>query len=67
VQIEQHAKGLDEITFNLQESQDFFEASLDGRLKRFHQIEKCMLEAQLQAIRKFPADNDRRKYVVRRR
>jgi hypothetical protein len=44
-----YAKALDEITYNLQESQDFFDASLDGRLKNYHQLEKCMIEAQLQA------------------
>jgi hypothetical protein len=81
--------GLEEITYNLQESQvhlslslclssflplplssvlsalrnlqDFFEASLDGRLRRFHQIEKCMIKGMLQAIRKYPEDNPRRK------
>jgi hypothetical protein len=56
-------RGLDEITFNLQESMDFFNASLDGRLQRFHQLEKCMIEAQLQAIRKYPEDNARRQHV----
>jgi len=61
-----HAKGLDEITFNLQESQDFFEASLDGRLRMFHQLEKCMLQAQLQAIEQpcYPSDNPRRVYIA---
>jgi hypothetical protein len=43
-----YSKALDEITYNLQESQDFFDASLDGRLKNYHQLEKCMIEAQLQ-------------------
>eukprot|EP01121_Diplochlamys_sp_Union-15-3_P005463 TRINITY_DN157_c0_g1_i1.p1 TRINITY_DN157_c0_g1~~TRINITY_DN157_c0_g1_i1.p1 ORF type:complete len:358 (+),score=67.39 TRINITY_DN157_c0_g1_i1:63-1136(+) len=58
-----YKKGLDEITFNLQESQDFFDASIDGRLQKFHQIEKCMIEAQLQVLRKYPEDNLRRQTV----
>jgi len=58
-----YKKGLDEITFNLQESQDFFDASLDGRLQRFHQIEKCMIDAQLQVIRKYPESNLRRQAI----
>jgi hypothetical protein len=58
-----YSKCLDEITYNLQESQDFFNASVDGRLKMFHQLEKCMIEAQLEVIRKYPADNMRRKHV----
>jgi hypothetical protein len=40
--------GLEEVTYNLQESQDFFDASLDGRLHKYHEIEKNLIEAQLQ-------------------
>jgi len=58
-----YSKALDEITYNLQESQDFFDASLDGRLRNYHQLEKCMIEAQLQVLRKYPEDNPRRKHV----
>lgn len=54
---------MDEITYNLQESQDFFNASVDGRLKMFHQLEKCMIEAQLEVVRKYPSDNLRRQHV----
>lgn len=39
--------GLEEVTYNLQESQDFFDASLDGRLNKYHEIEKNLIEAQL--------------------
>jgi hypothetical protein len=56
-------RGLDEITFNLQESQDFFEASLDGRLKQYQQLEKCMIEAQLQVLAKYPESSQRRQVV----
>jgi len=62
-QYKAYKKGLDEVTFNLQESQDFFSASLDGRLKLFHQLEKCMIEAQLQVIGKYPEDSPRRLYI----
>jgi len=58
-----YKRGLDEVTYNLQESQDFFDASLDGRLHKYHQIEKCMIEAQLQAIRTYPENNERRRHV----
>jgi len=58
-----YIRGLNEITFNLQESQDFFNASLDGRLRMFHQLEKCMVEAQLEAIRKYPEDSPRRQFI----
>ena len=54
-------RGLDEITFNLQESQDFFDASLDGRLKQYQQLEKCMIEAQLKIVRKYEDDKSGRK------
>jgi len=57
------SRGLDEITYNLSESQDFFQASLDGRLKKYHGIEQQMIEAQLEAIRKYSDDNPRRMFV----
>jgi hypothetical protein len=63
VNIEQYLKykkGLEEVTYNLQESQDFFEASLDGRLQRYHQLEKCMIEAQMMALQSFPDENPRK-------
>jgi len=62
-QLEIYKKGLDEITYNLQESQDFFEASLDGRLNRFHQLEKCMIEGMFQVLKKYPENNSRRQFV----
>lgn len=58
-----YRRGLDEVTYNLQESQDFFEASLDGRLMKYHQLEKCMIEAQLQVVQDYPPDNARRQYM----
>lgn len=57
------AKGLDEVVYNLRESQDFFAASLDGRLNKYHNIEKEIIEEQLKAIRTFPEDNPRRLFV----
>lgn len=62
-EMKKHARGLDEITYNLQESQDFFDASVDGRLDQFHQIEKCMVMAQLAALKKWPEDSPRRAFV----
>jgi len=62
-QAKQYSKGLAEITYNLAESQDFFQASLDGRLNKYHNIEKEIIEAQLEVIRKYPEDSPRRLYV----
>ena len=58
-----YAKGLDEIVYNLKESQDFFSASVDGRLNKYHQIECEIIESQLQVLSEFPADNQRRQFV----
>jgi len=62
-EIEQFTTGLDEITYNLAESQDFFQASIDGRLNKYHNVEKKLIEDQLVSIRKFPEDNARRQYI----
>jgi len=62
-QAQHYFKGLDEITYNLQESQDFFQASVDGRLKKYHHIEAQLIEAQLAALSAFPADSPRRLYI----
>jgi len=59
-QMETHLKYLNEVTYNLQESVDFFEASTDGRLHKFYILEKCMVEAQLKALAAFPEDSPRR-------
>jgi hypothetical protein len=58
-----YSKGLDEITYNLQESQDFFQASVDGRLKKYHQIEKDIIQVQLDILKKYPEDSPRRMYI----
>jgi hypothetical protein len=58
-----YTTGLDEIYHNLEESQDFFEASIDGRLQKYHTLEKNMIEAQLEVIRKYPETNARRQHV----
>jgi hypothetical protein len=55
--------GLEEVTYNLQESQDFFDASLDGRLNKYHDIEKNIIEAQLAVLSKWPEDDQRRQHV----
>jgi len=57
-----YKEGFQEIHFNLEESQDFFMASLDGRLRRYHTIEKELIEAQLAAIASFPPMNPRKAY-----
>jgi hypothetical protein len=58
-----YSSGLDEIYHNLEESQDFFEASVDGRLNKYHTQEKELIEAQLAVVRKYPETSDRRKHV----
>jgi hypothetical protein len=63
-QIKYYSKGLDEITHNLNESRDFFQASVDGRLDKYKLIEKQIIETQLEALRQFPEeDNPRRDYI----
>jgi hypothetical protein len=57
-------KGLEEICFNLQESMDFFDASLDGRLEKYHEIEKEMIINQLRIVGSYPEDNPRRQHVL---
>ncbi|KAF2069104.1 hypothetical protein CYY_009576 [Polysphondylium violaceum] len=57
-------QGLDEITYNLQESQDFFSASLDGRLRQYHTIEKNLILAQIETVTKFPEENPRRAQIL---
>lgn len=58
-----YKKGLDEIAENLHESQDFFQASLDGRLRKYHQIEKDIIEAQLKVLAEFPPINPRQQHI----
>lgn len=60
--IEAYSKGLDEITYNLQESQDFFKASVDGRLKQYHEVEKAIIEKQLEVLAQYDENNARRLY-----
>lgn len=55
-----YKQGLEEVHTNLSESQDFFQASLDGRLKKYHQMEKEIIEAQLKALEEFPPVNPRK-------
>ncbi|EGC33301.1 hypothetical protein DICPUDRAFT_36934 [Dictyostelium purpureum] len=59
-----YKEGLDEITYNLQESQDFFCASLDGRLRQYHQMEKDIIVSQIESIKKFPEDSPRRAHIL---
>jgi len=58
-----YSRGLDEIVYNLQESQDFFAASLDGRLAKYHAIEKALIQAQLDLLGDFPQGSERRGYI----
>jgi hypothetical protein len=57
---DKYKQGLDEVHTNLSESQDFFQASLDGRLKKYHTIEKEIIQAQLKALEEFPPMNPRK-------
>ncbi|KYQ90533.1 hypothetical protein DLAC_09158 [Tieghemostelium lacteum] len=56
-------EGLDEITYNLQESQDFFCASLDGRLRQYHQMEKDIVQSQLNVLKKYSEEVPRQQHV----
>jgi hypothetical protein len=57
-----YSKGLDEIMNNLNESHDFFQASVDGRLLEFQYMEAEIIQAQLDVLKKYPEDNGRRSY-----
>jgi len=57
---DKYKQGLEEVHLNLTESQDFFQASLDGRLKKYHEIEKEIIEAQIKALADFPPMNERK-------
>jgi hypothetical protein len=59
----QYAKGLDEIMNNLKESQDFFNASVDGRLLEFQYMENEIINSQLDSIKKFDDNNPRKIYL----
>eukprot|EP01116_Phalansterium_solitarium_P010599 TRINITY_DN2556_c0_g1_i1.p2 TRINITY_DN2556_c0_g1~~TRINITY_DN2556_c0_g1_i1.p2 ORF type:complete len:319 (+),score=136.37 TRINITY_DN2556_c0_g1_i1:112-1068(+) len=63
-EVKAYSRGLDEIVYNLQESQDFFAASVDGRLNKYHNVEKALIEAQLEALKAFPEDSDRRLFIT---
>eukprot|EP00026_Physarum_polycephalum_P012089 Phypoly_transcript_12361.p1 GENE.Phypoly_transcript_12361~~Phypoly_transcript_12361.p1 ORF type:complete len:334 (+),score=90.56 Phypoly_transcript_12361:90-1004(+) len=57
---DKYKQGLEEVHTNLSESQDFFQASLDGRLKKYHTMEKEIIEGQLKALEEFPPMNARK-------
>lgn len=57
-----YSRGLDEIMNNLNESHDFFQASVDGRLLEFQYMELEIIQAQLEVLKKFPEDSTRREY-----
>lgn len=61
-EIKEYTKGLNEITYNLQESQDFFEASVDGRLKIYHELELEIIDAQVKVVDDYPIECDRKAY-----
>jgi len=62
-QRKEFAKGLSEITYNLAESQDFFGASVDGRLNKYHNLHKEMALAQLEVLKKYPEESARRQHI----
>lgn len=62
-EVKSYSRGLDEIVYNLQESQDFFAASVDGRLNKYHNVEKALIEAQLEVLLEFPETSERRLYI----
>ena len=62
-EIKIYSKGLDEIKHNLEESKDFFQASVDGRLQKFHEIEKNIIRSQLEVLKNYEENNPRRMAV----
>lgn len=63
-EVQEFSKGLDEITHNLTESRDFFEASVDGRMTEYQSVQAEIIECQLRALEQFPSeDNPRRDYI----
>jgi hypothetical protein len=58
--VEAYSKGLDEISYNLQESQDFFKASVDGRLQQYHEVERAVIACQMEVLGVYPVENARR-------
>lgn len=59
----EYAKGIAEIMHNLNESRDFFQAAVDGRLDTYYELERELCETQLQVLSKYPAENPRREMV----
>ena len=49
-QIKKYSRGLDEISYNLEESKDFFQAGIDGRLAVYHSVEQEIIQLQLEAL-----------------
>jgi hypothetical protein len=63
-EVEQYSKGLDEITHNLNESRDFFEASVDGRMNQYQKLHAEIIQCQLRILERFPKENNpRRDYI----
>jgi hypothetical protein len=58
-EVKKYSKGLDEISYNLKESQDFFQAGIDGRLLVYHTIEKEIIQGQMDALRNTAPDSIR--------
>merc|ERR1711916_51697 len=58
-EVKQYSKGLDEISYNLKESQDFFQAGIDGRMKIYHDIEREIISLQIETIQKVAPESDR--------
>lgn len=58
-EVRQYSKGLDEISFNLKESQDFFQAGVDGRLKIYHAIEQEIIQGQIDALKRVAPESIR--------
>lgn len=63
-EVKQYSKGLDEISYNLQESQDFFQASVDGRLKLFHDIEKLIVRKQMETLMAAAPESERTQVLL---
>lgn len=63
-EVRQYSKGLDEISFNLKESQDFFQAGVDGRLKVYHSIEAEIVQGQIDTLKRVAPESARTQMLM---
>ena len=59
-QIADHLLALELIGKSVTESKDYFEGALNGGLEKYYNVEKLLLEAQLQVLQKYDATSERK-------